>query len=128
MKSAAHLVLWFVVASCSRSGAPGYRTAQVASQPHVGQLSAPATVELIDPVAVAALESTASVTFTVPEWPDRVFEARLVRVGPTATQASAQTTYEAVIELADPGHALQPGMVATVTFTLVAPNDSRARG
>ena len=50
------------------------------------------------------------------------------RIELTATQASAQTTYEAVIELADPGHALQPGMAATVTFTLVAPNDTRARG
>jgi HlyD family secretion protein len=55
-------------------------------------------------------------SFGVDAWPGRVFEGRVVQVRNAPVTVQNVVTYDVVIEVENPDHALKPGMTATVTI------------
>jgi len=78
----------------------------------------------IDEADVAAVRPTTSVTFTVPAWPRRSFEGTLGRIRRVPTKSTAGTSYAGIVDVADPDHALRPGMSASATFVVAVREDA----
>jgi HlyD family secretion protein len=55
-------------------------------------------------------------SFGVDAYPDRAFEGRVVQVRNAPVTVQNVVTYDVVIEVDNPDHALKPGMTATVTI------------
>lgn len=54
--------------------------------------------------------------FTVPAFPGRTFDGKVVRIGLDAVRGSAAVRYPVELSADNPGGALRPGMTATVTI------------
>jgi len=72
----------------------------------------------VDEADVGAIGADATVTFTVPAYPGRVFPARLVRIRSAPSEGVAGVTYDALLDAQDPDRVLRPGMSASVTFVV----------
>lgn len=72
----------------------------------------------LDEADVGAVGPGATATFTVPAWPGRTFEARLVRVRTAPTRGDAGVSYGAILDAANPDRVLRPGMTAAVSLVV----------
>jgi len=65
---------------------------------------------------VGKIRSGLDVTFTVDAYPSRVFHGTVRQVRDNPQTVQNVVTYDAVIDVDNPDHALKPGMTANVTF------------
>jgi HlyD family secretion protein len=65
---------------------------------------------------IGAVRETQLAEFGVDAWPGRVFAGRVVQVRNAPVTVQNVVTYDVVIEVENPDHALKPGMTATVTI------------
>jgi len=63
---------------------------------------------------VADVQPAQAARFTVPAFPGRSFEARVLRVDPDAQRERSSVTYEVTLETVNRSHLLLPGMSASV--------------
>jgi HlyD family secretion protein len=72
---------------------------------------------------VARLAPDLTVTFTVDAFPGRKFSGRLRQVRNAAATVQNVVTYDAIVDVDNPGLELRPGMTATVSFIIADKGD-----
>ncbi len=83
----------------------------------------------VDEADVGQVQAGQKASFTVDAWPERRFEAEIIRVGFNATDTDGVISYPAVLRVSNTDLILRPGMTATAEITtlehenaLVVPN------
>ena len=75
---------------------------------------------------IADVKPAQSAHFTVPAFPGRVFEARVLRVDPEAQRERSSVTYATTLEAANRPQLLFPGMTASVRIDVAQADDTLA--
>lgn len=94
-------------------------------------LDAMEIVVAIDEADVGRVHPGQAATFTVDAWPDRTFPSQVRALYADPTTVANVVTYQAILDVANPGHLLLPGMTATASVevdrrqgALLVPNDA----
>ncbi|MCB1676897.1 MAG: efflux RND transporter periplasmic adaptor subunit, partial [Halioglobus sp.] len=96
------------------TGAPSFQTPVLfLLAEDLGQMELHVSMDEAD---VSMVEAGQRATFTVDAWPNREFEARVVKVYLYPSVENNVVTYTTVLAVDNSGHLLQPGMTATATI------------